>query len=642
MKQVNASPHLGFCLWAMLLCLAGSIGLAQASTVFTVEGFDARGSFKGQAEITATNNGYQFVRVINYEDAVRVEDGRTLAWVWMGKAVATPGGGWTFSANLQRADFIKHRGPLTRTQADQTPTAISGTLALDHGVLKGQFQGLDVATSETWSMPAVSTTAPIFEASIAQTPTHNALQSSTRNALFSLYASFQALPDVAPYADLSLFKNPIHTAIRDTTDYDFYQQHPKALRVINKVIDPISLQETLVRADAYKWSLADKAAFFDHVTADKGMDSASGLLFEWINHQGIGTASDDAALWTGAYALSQYYRFLVTRDETALTTIAKTATGLLKLLEITGDSRTFARSLRKAEGHPTPPWIAGTGEFSGLEWEQGGNNDMFKGILLGLTVAQASLCDGTVSYGEICARIKRDMSRAVTELSLAQGSSYNRLGALWLTAYSTGSALALSETKKEWNRQSNALLSGSNVTYNNGIADWSGSHLAVIQYLNFKLLSEKYPLQGIDTDTPLKRGIENIYQSFARVPMGLWSVAFSALGTMPHANAKDDALWRLREMPAPKTEVDIDQRISQAFVMSPFPSAPWKMDWSSQDRTQSLNAMPLFKGSAYRGYAWKENIFGYKANNVGGELPGADYLIAYWLGRSLGVIKDSD
>ena len=76
--------------------------------------------------------------------------------------------------------------------------------------------------------------------------------------------------------------------------------------------------------------------------------------------------------------------------------------------------------------------------------------------------------------------------------------------------------------------------------------------------------------------------------------------------------------------------------------MSPFPSSPWKMDWSSQDRTQSLSAMPLFKGSAYRGYTWKENILGYNANNVGGELPGADYLIAYWLGRSIGVFKESD
>ena len=213
MKQVNASLRLGFCLWAMLF-VAGSIGLAQASTVFSVEGFDARGSFKGQAEITATNKGYQFVRVINYEDAVLVEDGRTLSWVWMGNAVASPGGGWTFSANLQRADFIKHRGPLNRTQADQTPTAISGSLVLDRGVLKGQFQGLDIATSETWSMPLESTAAPIFQASIAQTPTHSALQSGTRNALFSLYASFQALPDVAPYKDLALFKNPIHTAIR--------------------------------------------------------------------------------------------------------------------------------------------------------------------------------------------------------------------------------------------------------------------------------------------------------------------------------------------------------------------------------------------------------------------------------------------
>jgi hypothetical protein len=124
--------------------------------------------------------------------------------------------------------------------------------------------------------------------------------------------------------------------------------------------------------------------------------------------------------------------------------------------------------------------------------------------------------------------------------------------------------------------------------------------------------------------------------------MGLWSVAFAKLGTMPHADAAQSALWRLRELPAPKTQLHIDHRISPDFVMSPFPSAFWKSDWAVNDRTQSLRMYPLFEASAYAVYDWTHSPLSYQANIVGGNLPGADYLLAYWLGRALGVFSDSD
>jgi hypothetical protein len=124
--------------------------------------------------------------------------------------------------------------------------------------------------------------------------------------------------------------------------------------------------------------------------------------------------------------------------------------------------------------------------------------------------------------------------------------------------------------------------------------------------------------------------------------MGLWSVAFATMGTMPHADAKNDALWRLREIPAPKTQVDIDHRIRPDYVMSPFPSLPWKFDWTKTDRTQSLRAYPLFEASAYNVYDWKQSVLDYKANTVGGQLPGVDFLLAYWLGRTLGVFASDD
>ena len=644
MKKMMSLLTAGAPLATMLLAAFpfGAGADASSSTVWSVQGVDSRGAYTGQVELIPDGAGYRFIRTIDYDTSVKVEDNRLLSWVWQGIAVPEPNGTMNISVALKKADFIRRRGSLVRSPVDTQPTIIAGKFVPNSGVMQGKFTGPDVAATETWALPTSGGARPIFQENRRETPTHNVIPASTRDSLFAAYASYHALQEVKPFINRPEFRNPIHTAISDTTDFDFYQQNPIRLRVINKVIDPISLQETLVRADAYKWTLAGKSDFYQRATAETGIDAYTGMLFEFVDNQGRGYPSHDGALWTAAYTASQYLRYRLIGDPVALNNIAKSTDGLLKLLEITGDPRIFARTLRKAEGNPTAPWVAGKGEFAGLEWKQGGNNDMFKGVMLGLTVAQASLCDQPTGNDALCARIKNDITQVVYRLNEAQGSSYNRLAALWLAAYSTRNTLALSEARKEWNRQASSLASGSNIFYSNGTADWSGTHLSIVQYLMFNLLSERFPLPGIDTRTVLKKGVENVYRQFSRVPMGLWSVAFAAMGTMPHTDAKKDALWRLREIPAPKTQVDVDHRIRPDYVMSPFPSAPWKFDWTRTDRTQSLRAYPLFEASAYNVYDWKQSVLDYKANTVGGQLPGVDFLLAYWLGRTLGVFGSVD
>ena len=644
MKKMMKLPAAEVFLAAMLLAaFPGGAGANPSGTmVWSVHGTDSRGAYIGQVELTPAGETYRFTRTIDYDASVMVEDNRLLSWVWQGTAVPEPNGTINISVALKKADFIRSRGSLFRSSADTQPTLIAGKFVPNGGVMQGQFSGPDGRATETWALPIQGGTEPIFTENRRETPTHNLIPAKTRDLLFSTYASYHALPEVQPYINRPEFRNPIHTAISDTTDFDFYQQNSNRLRVVNKVIDPISLQETMVRADAYKWTLAGKADFYQQATAEKGIDAYTGMVFEFVDNQGKGYPSHDAALWTGAYTASQYLWYRVIGDPVALENIARSADGLLKLLEITGDPRVFARTLRKAKGNPVAPWMAGQGGFAGLEWEQGGNNDMFKGIMLGLAVAQASLCDQPTGNDALCARIRNDITQVVYRLNEAQGSGYNRLAALWLAAYSTRNTLALSEARKEWNRQSSSLASGNNTLYVNGTADWSGTHLSIVQYLMFNLLSERFPLPGIDTKTVLRKGVENVYRQFSRVPMGLWSVAFAAMGTVPHADAKKDALWRLREIPAPKTQVDIDHRIRPDYVMSPFPSAPWKFDWTRTDRTQSLRAYPLFEVSAYNVYDWKQSVLDYKANTVGGQLPGVDFLLAYWLGRTVGVFSSLD
>jgi hypothetical protein len=513
------------------------------------------------------------------------------------------------------------------------------------GGLAGRFSGLGISATETWSSPVPSGQLPIFMKQVFELPTHGPIPADRRDSLFLTFSSFHAQPEVQPYVNRLEFQNPVHTSVVDFTDFNFYQQRPRALRVVDKVIDPISLQETLARADAYKWSLAGKAAFYDQDVARVSIDPVTGMLFEFVLQGVGGYPSHDSALWTGTYVASQAYRYRVTRSPEAMANLIRSVQGLMTLMEITGDRRTFARTLRAATGNPPPPWYPGTGLYSALEWKEGGNNDMFKGVMFGLAHAHALLCEYPTGNDQLCARIRFNVTQIADILSVAQPSGQNRLAAQWLAAYVTRNFSYLLRATAEWTVQA-PILSQGNVTvvYQDGIADWSGTHLAFVEYMMFSLLAERYPLPGIDAGSTLRHGIENIYEQFARLWMGLWSVPFAKLGTAPHDDAAWIAGWRLREVPAPQTQMNVDHRLQSDFVMSPFPISPWKQDWAQPgtDRTQSLRAYPLFESMTYTVYDWKEPPFLYKVNSTGLSYPGADYLIAYWLGRYLGVFTQVD
>ena len=108
-----------------------------------------------------------------------------------------------------------------------------------------------------------------------------------------------------------------HYYIFDPTDYDFYQKNSNSLRVVNKIVDKVSLLESLARQRAYSYSLATKAEGFDKNYVEKHM-TPQGLLAEaLVDKQGnfirfVGNG--DGALWTGVYASSQAMKYLTLKE----------------------------------------------------------------------------------------------------------------------------------------------------------------------------------------------------------------------------------------------------------------------------------------------------------------------------------------
>lgn len=606
--------------------------------VWTLSGKDARGAYHGQAEVRADGT---FVRAIQY-DGVKVEGGRDLHWAFIGKAKGDDAKEMSLDVTLENRGFITERENVKRTAAD-APIAVKGTVKFD--AAKGQatatYSGTNVSGEETWEKKTASGTNPIVVVDRTVVAAHDPPSALEKAGFDSTYGSYRELPAVKPYVNRAEFKAAIHGHIVDKTDYEFYRANPNALRVINKSVDAISLGEALSRANAYRKSLAEKAAGFDAEVETEFLDASTGMLLDGAPP---GTPRDvhmSAALWTGIYAASQIYRWQVTGDAKVKANVLKTLDGILKLQEVTGNWKEFARAIRPKRANTALPWRPGAGALSNLEWMEGGNNDMMKGLYIAYALGHDALCKSNPTGVEanLCARIRVNSKHLADDINVDRGT--DELDSTWLTAVVSNDmftkvqyqgkaegAWAIYKTPIEQNTQ----------LYAQGTADWSGLNLGFVGNLFKTILAQSYDVGGNGKVTYTKV-IEDSWSGLRKQRLPLWNLLQGAYGTTKDPAAIDDALWRLREMPFPKSEHVVDHRISPDFCMSPYPSLPWKNDWTTTDRTQALRSVPLFE-DAHDIYRFRLEMK--YSGDSRARAPAADYLIGYWFGRKFNLIKATD
>jgi hypothetical protein len=627
----------------------GGTAIASLVGAFKVKGEGAGGTYEGDVQITQNGAAFKFVRTVHYL-GVTVEDGRELHWALLGDLTGSPKSVQVKSP-LRRADFIIKRGNLTRSAAD-TPLTLEGTLTqTTPGELQGTLSAPGITLNETWYAPRPDPGAPLYANLRAFVPGHPAPSASEKAQNFSLYANYHGLDVIKPYVNRPEFQAAIHGNTNDKTDFDFYQKNPNALRVAEKVIDDISLAETLARANAYRRTLAQKATLFQADFDAHFMDPAVGMVVDsGVMPNGPFYPSVDAALWTGTYVAAQVYRYRVTHDPAAITAMLPALNALLTLQEITNDWTTFARTLRPASGNAAPPWHAGIGAQATLDWMEGGNNDMIKGLFYGYLLGYQTLCTGTLSgYDAYCQRIRTNAKHLADDVKLDQTTSQvsNKLPSSWLYAVVTDNALdrIQYQTKAEgyW-AIGKAIIQATPVYYNQGTVDWSGTHLTFVGDLIETYLAQQMNLGG-DAQSVVRAHIDASHSNLALQRFVTWHLLEAAYGSTTGASSPfvDDARWRLREVPYPKKPWNMDRRISPEFCMSPYPAVPWKQDWMKYpdpDRTQGLTTYPLFEGligvllwDVGMDYQWVDN---------GAENTGADYLHLYWFARANSLIGASE
>ena len=624
---------------ALLALCAPGLARAQAGR-WAVQGQDpVLGDFTGEVELRPGAAGYELIRVV--QAGTLRHAGRRVSGVWTGTA-RDAAGGVDVALQLERTGWAGAGAGVVRGPADGVPAQVVGTFrAGANGALAGAWSGPGVAlpTRELWTFVGPAGAAPLWRSQRRREPLHGPPPPLLRAVLFGLFASFHRTPWVQPWVSRPELQAAVHWAVHDPTDFELLRREPDLLRVVQRVVDPLTLEEARLRSLAFGQTLRAKAALAD-AEAPAFLDPSGALALR--DAAGRLVAEGDAGLWTGVYALTQALRWRATQEPVARANLERALAAWVTQVDIDLDPATFARTIRAASGVPRPPdWHAGQGRFQGLEWLQGGNNDMFKGLLLAGLAGHEGLPAGHPLRGELL-RVLRELGHA-SPLTRSPSSANGLL--TWGTAALLGGDPADAARYRRLARNPFRLLSGltGGGFFWQGISDWSGNHLGVCTLLLRIRVAQHLGERVEGTVARLVLRLSEARLRPSRPTLHTLLAAGSArLPLLPPVDPSD-AVWSLREAPYPRSTLRAGHGLRGEFCLSPWPALPWKRDWTTNPgRQQGLEIPPRFETSPGV-YRWKDDPL-VAQEHGGGPLrhAAADDLFAYWLARDQGVIGPAD
>ncbi len=650
--------------WFLLLTVSFAAGCASPIEpgVWSIEGLDpVHGSYQGALEIRRCSGELGVIRVIEFGSTI-TGDGRRVSTVWTGRCRSIREYAAIAEFSLDRAHFISAARGLTRSDADRTPLEVR--CRITEGPGRDLFvdyvapENPDFTIGETGVFANPVGSEPIWRSGRTVEPSSEGGLSFHvfKPMLFGLLRNYHRQPAIRPFTRTTAFREARHFVVVDRTDFDFYRSNPDQIRLVDRVVDPISLAEEEIRASTFQSSFEDKASYYQNIM-DAGLVGRHGMVLNRMSPGGAEQPDQDGALWTGIYAYTQALRYRLSGDAGALSNLRKSLHGLFTLMDITGDPRTFARTLRLAGPPLAGSWVRGKGDFAHLDWLAGGNNDMSRGLVMGIIAGWSALPPGD-ALRETIPRRTADLLELCIFMEDSGVDCDPEGTSLHLPSVNPGIAkllAGLTNHRQEWIEEGHAWLRqpllmayanrGGGPFYLNGISDWSGNHLTLLKTLGLQWALARTGERRLET--AWVRASAEAWRVLRQLEPPLHAALAVASGSLidptERSEARIQAIWGLQSFPAPKHPYPIDHRIRDDFVMSPFPSLPWKFDWTTNsERHQSLVARGIIEGPM-TSYVWVGNPFSFVSDGTGdAALPGVDYLFLYWIARNGGLITKFD
>jgi hypothetical protein len=485
--------------------------------------------------------------------------------------------------------------------------------------------------------------------------------------------NYQEHPEIKKYENRPEFQAGVNYIIRDKTDFNFYRKNPRVLRVTNRSVNPLSLAEALLKRNAYGKTLSEKEQILRQDTIRYNFNKAGILENAYVDGSGNKTGRQteyDTALWTSMFGWSELLRYETTKDASALANYKMVLDAVLTLIEITNDPKEFARGLAISPADEVigDGWVQGEGKYAHLKWRKGGNNDMIKGVFITLALAHKVVRPEETALIE---RIKKN-AKALASLNPVEDRDFNLALAHGIDALWNRNEDLVDEFYSKIINYKNKLLEMDDLSsgyYFGAIADWSGINLTMTSNLSQLLVARE--LQSVFTEKKIQakaRKLElnaeeklsdmyRIYKNTNRDFLVIMTYAHNEKFRNDPENrtAIQEALWGLRELPAPRNigSAHVDLKKHPEWSVSSWPRQPWKAltgfrklidGYDYSKLRQGVYAYPLFEGSAWDStYVWKDRIYDPEHHwNGNMRTFSSDYLLVYWAARSSNLINEKD
>jgi len=636
------------------------------SGIWQLQGHNShKGAYQGELELRPNKDGStDAIRLVTYQDYVY--QGYQVQEIWTGKA-KEDSSGLNLKFSLKKADYISRLGTVTRDPNDfKTKLDVQVKFEKSNSVLHSQFRDLENSVyNETLGVQRALGAKPLWQNQRvkidAKGPNIPLIVRGVIKAI-KIKIEYDKDPFVKSYSQRPEFINETPYLIFDPTDYEFYQNNRNTLRVNNKVVDEISLTESLVRRNAYAPTIEEKAQGFEKNASERHIDASGMYVSLRVDEQDRileEYAEGDSTLWTGMYVGSQAMRYKVTKDPEALVNVRRSLKAMFLLLDISGDPKEFARTVRahNPNREMTGRWRRGVGRYAHLDWMSGGNNDMLKGITHSFMWATEVI---PRSETEIWNQL-REKSRRLLQLNVLDEKPQNKPVALGLAALINDDAKLRGQYIKAY-RSFRVRMTGYNFNtdfYWHGTADWSGINLGIVgDITNITLadrlgateIRDKLRIRMMDTWLVYKPARRHL-QALATYG---WAYRYGARSKKFIKNSSDQefkqsvqlSVWGLREIPYPRPthlDLSVDHSLSPEWSLSPIPRLFWKAVKKPEPPVsyfyQGLYDYPIFEQDIFDStFLWKSAAFGYQVSHkAGDEYAGIDYLYAYWLCRYTGI-----
>ncbi|HOW50582.1 MAG TPA: hypothetical protein PLV42_00910 [bacterium] len=623
---------------------------ATFSGIYDITGEDAVGAYTGIGEIRESGLGSaSIIRTVRYND--HRWNGYRTAQVMEG-IISSDYRGRSAYFRLEAGGFVKTVNGLDRPIPEFSFSGVGGDLFNTttcggyHLAATPAAPATEGGFNETWVWHEASSTDPIWKNERIETPANDEPSTAEKATINQTYASFHELPTVQPYTNRAEFKKMVHFMVTDPTDRTFLRDNPDTVRVIQRPVNDWTLAEAEMRRSAFGYTLAEKADFFSDFVQEK-MINELGMMSHWNETTQRYDQDGDSMLWTGVHIATMAWKYLIDGTQESLDRMIKSLEGTLMCVEIVEDTSTFARTVRMHVDDGDPEFHEGTGPFAGIDWKEGGNNDMFKGFLIGYYWAWYVLKDSADPRAAgLIDRMKNNLKRLHDNCEIAKDLRMNQLAtSLLLYAMYKGT---LSETiyKNEsatiWSYVEEYINQGGLPTNEYGISDWSGNHLGVWEFF---VLRELYEAVGDGTRVgDMQAALYEKGDAMRPARQGLFQLIVGARGLPQMDSDIDSGIECLQEVPMERGLYAVDRLWDPDFCLSPIPELFWKNDWTSPtaDRTQSLRAYPLYERGA-SSYYWKDNIYkGLRGSQGTGGDTGLDFLAGYWFARRYNLITEND